>query len=170
MILIVMGVAGSGKSTIGRLLADRLRWPFYDGDDFHPPANVAKMQSGQPLTDKDRSGWLSALADLIRECVTQNRSAVIACSALKQRYRDQLQVDASVHFVYLRGSYDLIEARMRQRTGHYMPPSLLASQFAALEEPLAALTIDIDQTPEQIVDEIVSRCYSDRSSSPNKRW
>ena len=154
-ILIVMGVAGSGKSTIGQQLADRLGWPFYDGDDFHPAANVAKMRQGQPLTDEDRSGWLSTLAGLIRDHVQRNQSAVLACSALKQRYREQLQVDARVRIIYLRGDRDLIEARLRQRTNHYMPSSLLASQFAILEEPTNALTFDISQPPEQIVADIV---------------
>ncbi len=156
-ILIVMGVAGCGKSTIGRQLADRLGWPFYDGDDFHPAANVDKMRRGQPLTDEDRSGWLSALADLIRDHVRRNQAAVVACSALKQAYREQLQVDARVRFVYLRGDRDLIETRLRQRTGHYMPTSLLASQFAILEEPADALTIDIGQSSEQIIAEIVQQ-------------
>ena len=155
MILIVMGVAGCGKSTIGRQLADRLGWPFYDGDDFHPAANVEKMSQGQPLTDEDRSAWLNALVDLIGDHLRQNQSAVIACSALKQTYRAKLQVNASVRFVYLRGSYDLIEARLRQRAGHYMPPDLLASQFAALEEPQGVLTFDIRQPPGQIVAEII---------------
>jgi len=157
MILIVMGVAGCGKSTIGRQLADRLGWPFYDGDDFHPAANVEKMRLGQPLTDEDRSEWLKVLVDLINNLVKQHQSAVMACSALKQQYRDRLHVDASVRFIYLRGSSDLIEARLRQRTGHYMPASLLASQFAALEEPHGALTIDIRQPPEQIVAEIIGQ-------------
>ena len=157
MIVIVMGVAGSGKSTIGQLLADRLGWPFYDGDDFHPAANVEKMRAGIPLSDEDRSGWLSALADLITEQLRQDQSAVIACSALKQQYRARLSVDDQVRFVYLRGSYDLIAARLRARTGHYMPPDLLASQFAALEEPQDAGSIDIHQPPNQIVAEIVGR-------------
>jgi len=159
MIVIVMGVAGSGKSTIGQLLADRLGWPFYDGDDLHPAANVEKMRAGIPLTDEDRSGWLSALADVIAEHLRQNQSAVIACSALRQNYRDKLHVDDNVRFVYLRGSYNLIEARLRQRTGHYMPPDLLVSQFATLEEPQDALTFDVSQPPEQIVAEIVSRFH-----------
>jgi gluconokinase len=155
MILIVMGVAGSGKSTIGQLLAERLGCAFYDGDDFHPAANVEKMRRGQPLTDEDRSSWLSVLADLIRACLQRHQAAVIACSALKQSYRDQLQVADDVRFIYLRGTYDLLEARLRQRSGHYMPPSLLASQFAALEEPRDALTLDIDAPPDQIVAGIV---------------
>ena len=154
MIVIVMGVAGCGKSTIGRRLAARLGWPFYDGDDFHPPANIKKMSEGTPLTDEDRAGWLNTLADLIGDHVRHNQSAVIACSALKQKYRDTLRVDASVRFVYLRGSYDLIEARLRQRSGHYMPPNLLSSQFASLEEPQGVLTIDASLPPEQIVAEI----------------
>ena len=159
MIVIVMGVAGSGKSTIGQLLADRLGWPFYDGDDFHPIANVEKMRAGIPLTDEDRSDWLSALAALITKQLRQDQSAVIACSALKQHYRKKLNVNDEVHFVYLRGSYDQIAARLHERTGHYMPPDLLASQFAALEEPQDALTFDISQPPEQIVTEIVSRFH-----------
>jgi len=159
MIVIVMGVAGSGKSTIGQLLADRLGWPFYDGDDLHPAANVEKMRAGIPLTDEDRSGWLSALADVIAEHLRQNQSAVIACSALRQNYRDKLHVEDNGRFVYLRGSYNLIEARLRQRTGHYMPPDLLVSQFATLEEPQDALTFDVSQPPEQIVAEIVSRFH-----------
>jgi len=159
MIVIVMGVAGSGKSTIGQLLADRLGWPFYDGDDFHPIANVEKMRAGIPLTDEDRSDWLSALAALITKQLRQDQSAAIACSALKQHYRKKLNVNDEVHFVYLRGSYDQIAARLHERTGHYMPPDLLASQFAALEEPQDALTFDISQPPEQIVAEIVSRFH-----------
>lgn len=155
MILIVMGVAGSGKSTIGQLLADRLGWPFFDGDDFHPASNIEKMRSGQPLTDEDRATWLAALADLIHEQVRQNQSAVIACSALKQSYRDRLQMEG-VRFIYLRGSAEVIAARLQQRTGHYMPPSLLASQFATLEEPQGALTVDINLPPAQIVTKIVT--------------
>ncbi len=160
MILIVMGVAGSGKSTIGQLLAERLGWPFYDGDDFHPAANVEKMRQGQPLSDADRAGWLSALADLIRDHVQRQQSAVVACSALKQAYRERLHVAASVRFIYLRGSSALIAARLRQRTGHYMPASLLASQFATLEEPSDALTIDIGPPPEQIISEILQHLGS----------
>ena len=156
MFLIVMGVSGSGKSTIGRLLAERLGWPFYDGDDFHLPANVAKMSQGIPLDDADRAGWLAALAALIRENLQAGRSGVLACSALKQRYRDQLSVDpAQVKFIYLKGSYELIKSRMQSRPGHYMKPGMLDSQFAALEEPLDAITVGIDRLANKVVDEIV---------------
>ncbi len=155
MIIIVMGVSGSGKSAIGQMLADRLGWPFYDGDTFHSAANIEKMSRGEPLTDEDRASWLSTLADLIHNQLAQNRSAVIACSALKQSYRDQLRVDAQVRFVYLKGSYDVIWQRMQARPGHYMKAEMLASQFAALEEPADALTVSVEQPEEQIVEQIL---------------
>ncbi len=160
MIVVMMGVAGSGKSTIGQFLAQRLGWPFFDGDDFHSTANIEKMRRGQPLTDEDRAGWLDALAALIHEQVRHNQSAVIACSALKQKYRDRLQTEG-VCFVYLRGSPALIETRLRQRTGHYMPVSQLSSQFATLEEPQSALTVDVDQPPQQIVSKIITALQAD---------
>ena len=151
MIIIFMGVSGSGKTTIARLLAERLDWTFYDGDDFHTPENVARMRQGIPLTDQDRQAWLSALANQITTDLKNNTSAVLACSALKQKYRDQLQVDSRVHFVYLKGSYEQILARMRLRGGHFMKPDMLPSQFAALEEPADALTIDIALEPQAIL-------------------
>ena len=154
MIIIVMGVAGSGKTTIGRRLADRLGWPFYDGDDFHPPANIEKMSHGIPLNDDDRSNWLRALAALIRKQLADGRSAVVACSALKQQYRDQLRINDQVHFVYLKGSYDVIWQRLQARSGHYMKAAMLASQFAALEEPGDALTVNVEQSEEQVVEQI----------------
>ena len=158
MFLIVMGVSGSGKSTIGRLLAERLGWPFYDGDDFHPPANVAKMSQGIPLTDADRAGWLDTLAALIRENLQAGRSGVLACSALKQRYREQLCIDpAQVKFIYLKGSYELIKTRMQSRPRHYMKPGMLDSQFAALEEPQDAIIVEIDRTVEEVIDEVMWR-------------
>ncbi len=160
MIIIVMGVSGSGKSTIGQMLADRLGWPFYDGDTFHSAANIEKMSRGEPLTDEDRANWLSTLADLIRDQLAQNRSAVIACSALKQSYRDQLRVDPQVRFVYLKGSYDVIWQRMQARPGHYMKAAMLASQFAALEEPAGALTVSVEQPEEQILEQILRAWFT----------
>lgn len=158
MFLIVMGVSGCGKSTIGRLLAERLGWPFYDGDDFHPSVNIAKMSQGIPLDDVDRAGWLDTLTALIRENLQAGRSGVLACSALKQRYRDQLNVDpAQVKFIYLKGSYALIKARMQSRPGHYMKPGMLDSQFATLEEPRDTITVEIDRAVEEVVDEVMRR-------------
>src|SRR5215470_396542 len=152
MIIILMGVSGSGKTTIGQRLAEALVWPFYDGDQFHPQANVAKMQQGIPLTDEDRWPWLQALRAHIATCIQQGVSAVLTCSALKQVYRDYLLIDETqVQLVYLKGDYDLIHARLAQRHGHFMPPELLASQFAALEEPERAVVVDIGHPPDTTV-------------------
>ncbi len=158
MIIVVMGVSGCGKTTIGQQLADRMGWPFFDGDAFHPPANIDKMSRGIPLTDEDRAGWLAAIADRMRELIAANQSGAFACSALKQKYRDQLSIDPAVRFVYLKGSYDLIWSRMQQRAGHYMKASMLASQFAALEEPHDALTLDIARPPAELVEAIIEKC------------
>jgi gluconokinase len=158
MFLIVMGVSGSGKSTVGALLAQRLGCPFYDGDDWHPPENIAKMAAGIPLEDDDRRAWLAGLADLIRHGLTNGQQGVIACSALKESYRAGLRVDpAQVQFVYLRGDYATIWARMAGRTGHFMQPAMLQSQFNALEEPLDAWIVDVRLTPEQAVDQILAQ-------------
>jgi len=152
MIIILMGVSGSGKTTIGKRLARALGWPFYDGDQFHPPENVVKMQQGMPLTDEDRWPWLHAMQAHIETWVQQGMSAVLACSALKQAYREHLVMDeAEVKLVYLKGDYDLIHERLAQRRGHFMPPGLLASQFAALEEPERSVVVDIVHPPETIV-------------------
>ncbi len=155
MIIVIMGVSGCGKSTIGQQLADRLGWPFFDGDAFHPSANIEKMSRGIPLNDEDRAGWLAAIADRMRELIAVDQSGVFACSALKEKYRQQLRVSDQVHFVYLRGEYDVIWSRMQQRPGHYMRPNMLASQFETLEEPLNALTLDITHTPKELLDAIV---------------
>ena len=155
MVIIMMGVSGSGKTAIGQLLAKELGWQFYDGDDFHPQANVDKMRQGIALTDEDRAPWLSALHNLIQECLRTETSAVVACSALKQVYRDHLQNGATgVHFVYLKGDYELIQQRLRARSGHFMNADLLYSQFTTLEEPDGVLTIDVIHSPQMIVQQI----------------
>lgn len=150
-VIIVMGVSGSGKSTIGSLLARDLGWDFYDADDFHPPANREKMSHGIPLTDEDRAEWLKILQDLLRKNLNEGLSCVLACSALKQQYRDLLAENDQVQFVHLHGTFEQIEARLSQRTGHYMPVQLLKSQFEALEEPTHSFVVDISHTPEEII-------------------
>lgn len=156
--LIVMGVAGSGKTTVGRALASRLGWPFYEGDDYHPPANIARMATGIPLSDADRSGWLAILAKLITDGLARGESGIVTCSALKRAYRDALRVDENrVRFVYLRGDYAEISARLAGREGHFMKPSMLRSQFDDLEEPDDAIRVDNSYTIENIVDTIMEQ-------------
>lgn len=158
--IIVMGVSGSGKTSIGSLLAEHLGWDFYDADDFHPSENIAKMANGIPLDDADRLPWLAALHDLIASSLKAGRPGVLACSALKERYRQQLLVgNEDVQLIYLKGSYDLIWSRMKKRTDHYMKPHMLKSQFEALEEPVAALTTDISSSIDDIVKEITDRLH-----------
>jgi gluconokinase len=156
--LVVMGVAGSGKSTVARLLADRLGLPMAEADEFHPAANIAKMSAGVPLTDADREPWLRALRDWISEHDAAGRGSVVTCSALKRSYRDLLrEASARVRFVHLSGTREVIAARMASRSGHFMPPSLLDSQFAALE-PLGddedGLTVDVAASPSRIVETV----------------
>jgi len=153
---IVMGVSGCGKSSICKALAENLGWDFHDADDFHPPANVAKMASGIPLDDSDRAPRLDSLHDLISSSLTQNRPGVLACSALKERYRQQLMKgNDGVQLVYLKGSYDLIWSRMIARKDHWMKPHMLQSQFTTLEEPANALTVDVSLSIDEIVQEIL---------------
>jgi gluconokinase len=153
---IVMGVSGCGKTSVGQALAKRLGWDFYDADNFHPPENVAKMANGIPLDDSDRAPWLAALHDLISSSLKANQSGVLACSALKERYRQQLLKDnEDVQFIYLKGSYGLIWSRMSKRQDHYMKPQMLKSQFEALEEPTNALTMDISKSVDEIVGDIL---------------
>jgi gluconokinase len=157
--LVVMGVSGSGKSTIGDRLAERLGWKYEDGDKFHPASNVAKMSAGQPLTDEDRWPWLQAIADEIDRVCGAGEHAVIACSALKRAYRDILVHGRSdVRIIYLKGTQELIASRLALRKHHFMPPGLLASQFRTLEPPDASenpVTVSIDASVEAIVDDIV---------------
>ena len=152
---IVMGVSGSGKTSVGKSLAKHLGWDFYDADDFHPPENVAKMAKGIPLTDLDRAPWLAALHKLISSSLAQNRPGVLACSALKESYRQKLleglEGNDGVRLIYLKGSYDLIWSRMSARKDHYMKPHMLQSQFEALEEPSNALIVDITPSVDEIL-------------------
>ena len=159
-VLVVMGVSGSGKTTIGTLLAERLGWEFADGDDFHPPANVEKMHGGHPLTDEDRWPWLRAIAAWIDKTCRAGGHGVVACSALKRRYRDVL-LDGSpaVRLIYLRGGPEVMGRRLAARHGHFMPESLLLSQYDALEEPDPdedPITVDVAQRPDEIVDRILT--------------
>lgn len=152
-----MGVSGCGKTTVGQKLAERLGWKFYDADDFHPPENIAKMSKGIPLTDDDRHPWLKALHGLISRELQANRSGVLTCSALKERYRRHLmQGNPGTRLVYLKGSYELILERMQPRRGHYMKPEMLHSQFEDLEEPADALTVTVEIPPGEIVDRILT--------------
>jgi gluconokinase len=154
MIVIVMGTTGSGKTTIGTLLAKRLGWEFVDADDFHPPSNVEKMKHGIPLTDADREPWLKALRDKILQWNSEAQNVVLACSALKQSYRDELRAGPDVKFVYLKGSYELFSERVLARKGHFAKQDLLASQFATLEEPRDAVIVDAALAPEPIVADV----------------
>jgi gluconokinase len=149
--VIVMGVSGSGKSTIGRLLARRLRARFLDADDFHSAENVDKMRRGVALSDRDRAPWLARLNQALRDHAARGESVVLACSALKRSYRDRLMEGLpATHLVYLRGSRALLAARLSGREGHFMSPALLDSQLATLEEPRHAIIVDVDSTPEGI--------------------
>lgn len=157
-ILLVMGVAGSGKSTIGHGLADALGWPYYEADDFHSAANKAKMAAGTPLDDDDRAPWLASIRGTIDECRRAGRSAVFTCSGLKHKYRQVLTDDApEVSLIYLHGDFDTILARVSGREGHFMKAEMVKSQFAALEVPDDALRVDIRQSPAAILAEIRQR-------------
>ena len=160
MIIIVFGVSGAGKTTVGKLLARESGWHFVEADDFHSAANIEKMRSGRPLTDEDRWPWLERLREEIKRMVATSKNAVVACSALKRAYRDRLRVSDEVKFVFLRGDYALVEKQLRSRRGHFMNAALLQSQFDDLEEPQAdehALTVALGRTPEEIVGEIEAK-------------
>jgi gluconokinase len=161
MVVIVMGVTGAGKTTVGRALAAALGWEFHDGDDLHSEENKRKMHLGIALDDADRAPWLSALRELIETMLSEGRDGVVACSALKQSYRDELVVEPdAVKVVYLKGAKSVIEQRLRNRTGHFMNPDLLQNQFDTLEEPRDAIVVDAAAAPEAIVDEIKLRLAS----------
>ncbi len=156
---LIMGVSGSGKTTLGRALALALGWDFLDADDYHPPANLAKMSAGIPLDDSDRAPWLDALHERLVSTLKADRRPVLACSALKEKYRTRLLdgID-DVAIIHLKGSYDLIRARMSARRGHYMKPRMLQSQFRDLEEPPGALTLDVS-TPLEVMLAAVMETY-----------
>jgi gluconokinase len=152
MVVVLMGVAGSGKTTIGRQLAGELGWKFADADEFHPPANVAKMSAGNPLDDSDRAPWLAAIRLYIDTRLERDENAVVTCSALKEKHRIALIGDpARVKLIYLRGTRELLWSRINGRQGHFMKPAMLDSQLAALEEPVGAPAIDIARSPSQII-------------------
>jgi gluconokinase len=160
VIVIVFGVSGAGKTTIGKLLAEELGWRFYEADDFHPRANIEKMRSGHPLSDEDRWPWLERLREQITRSLAAKENVLLACSALKRAYRERLRVSDDVKFVFLRGDYTLIERQLRRRRGHFMNPALLQSQFADLEEPEPdedAITIELGRAPEELVEEIKAK-------------
>jgi gluconokinase len=154
MIVIVMGVVGAGKTTVGKLLAEQLGWEFADADDYHPASNVEKIRQGTPLSDADRAPWLDRLRQAIAERIAANHNVVLACSALKRSYRAQLRLGPEVKFVYLKGSAALIAERLRSRRKHFAGESILGSQLHDLEEPRDAVQVEIRQTPAQIVAEI----------------
>ena len=156
MIIVVMGVAGSGKTTVGAMLAEAMDCPFLDGDSLHPAANVEKMTRGIPLTPADRAPWVEAIHARLLDTFRQGQSLVAGCSALEQSARETLAQGVPITWVYLKGPLDLIRARLQHRTGHYMKADMLASQFWALEEPSDAIVVDISRSPRELVDQIVT--------------
>jgi gluconokinase len=157
MIIIIMGVSGSGKTTIGKLFATRMGWLFEDADSYHPPQNIEKLSAGIPLTDADREPWLRHLADSIRDWDAAGKNVVLACSALKNSYRSTLRVNDAVHFAYLKVSQEVIEERLKKRRDHFMNPELLDSQFQTLEEPRDAVVIDASKDPDHCVAQLMQK-------------
>jgi gluconokinase len=154
VVVLLMGVAGAGKTTVGTLLASKLGWEFADADDYHPAANVEKMRNGIPLSDEDRWPWLERLRAVIAQWIVEGKSGVLACSALKQVYRDRLVVEPEVRVVYLKADRERLKRRLLARHGHYMRESMLDSQFATLEEPSDVVVVDADAGVEEVVAEI----------------
>src|SRR5208282_1619450 len=167
MVILVMGVTGSGKTTVGRLLAKRLRWIFLDADDFHYTANKEKMHRGIPLTDADRAPWLAAIHDKLLSENSNGQNIVLACSALKQEYRNTLSGDLTLDVVYLRGSPSQLSPNLATRENHFAGESLVASQLATLEEPAGAVVEDIGRAPEEIAEDICARLGSRETAAPS---
>jgi gluconokinase len=165
MIIIVMGVAGSGKTTVGTMLADAMKCPYLEGDSLHSPENIDKMSHGIPLTDSDRAPWLSEIHARIVHVFDRGQDLVVVCSALEQQYRRVLAEGVAITWVYLKGSAELIRSRLRQRPGHFMKDDMLASQLEALEEPSDALVVDISVAPRVIVDRILAELHIRRHGS-----
>jgi gluconokinase len=163
VVVIICGVSGAGKTFLGKLLAQQLGWQFYDADDFHSEVSVDKMRRGIPLDDDDRAPWLARLRELVVRCLVENIDAVVACSALKKKYRDVLRVNSKVKFVFLRGDYATVSAQLQGRHGHFVNPELLRSQFADLEEPEPdehAIVVQLGRPARELVNEIVSQLPS----------
>jgi gluconokinase len=159
MVILLMGTTGAGKTTVGRRLAAQLGWTFLDADDFHPQANIEKMKHGIPLTDADRLPWLEKIhAELVRLSAA-DKNVVLACSALKQSYRDQLSTGLEIQIVYLRGSYEEMRRHIERRHGHFAGESILAGQFADLQEPKDALVLDVSRTPDELAADVIARLH-----------
>jgi gluconokinase len=159
MVVLLMGTTGAGKTTVGKILAARLRWTFLDADDFHSPANIDKMHHGIPLTDADRLPWLEKIYTELQHRTQSGENIVLACSALKQCYRDLLSRELDTRIVYLRGTYDVMRQRIEFRHGHFAGEDILAGQFADLEEPPDALALDVSRSPQQLAAEVISSLH-----------
>jgi gluconokinase len=170
MIIVVTGVAGSGKTTVGAMLADAMRCAFLEGDSLHSKENIDKMSHGMPLTDGDRAPWLSAIHARILDAVERGQDLVVACSALKQSYRSVLAEGVPIIWVYLNGSAELIRSRLRGRPGHFMKADMLASQFAALEKPSDAVVVDVSAPPGAVVAQILAELHIRQHRAPQGRW
>jgi gluconokinase len=157
MIFIVMGVSGSGKTTVGKAVSNKFGWKYYEGDEYHPAENVEKMKNWIPLNDEDRLPWLLSLRKVIEEAISKRENIVISCSALKEAYRKILKVSEEVKFIYLKGSYDLIRKRMEERIPHFFKPEMLKSQFDVLKEPQQAIEIDISKSSESIIGDLIDK-------------
>jgi len=157
MVILLMGTTGAGKTTVGKLLTARLRWTFLDADDFHPPANIEKMKHGIPLSDADRFPWLQKIHTELARLSQNGTNIVLACSALKQSYRDFLSAGLDMRIVYLRGTYEVMRRHIESRHGHFAGEAILAGQFADLQEPKNALILDVSHSPEQLVTEIIAK-------------